>query len=283
MGAIDDFVGREARVSLEVRRFGRGDREMVGMLVQPAAGTARRPAFLLCRPIGQEATRSASMYRVIAERLARQGTPVLVFDYHGTGDSPGEESDQAFDGWIADIEMAHELLCAQTSGGRVHWFAMSIAANLALRAAARVSTPPAQLLLWEPAFDGPGYLAALFASHRRELVHEYHLPWAHLLREGRVTEPAAPGDVLGFQHGEMLTRDLQGWRGLPLSAALRRGTAISCGLHAEDEPRVRELRGGAAVTVRPLAERTQWMLSQAMGTALVPPEVLPALNGTYVT
>jgi hypothetical protein len=33
--------------------------------------------------------------------------------------------------------------------------------------------------------------------------------------------------------------------------------------------------------VRTLAERTNWMLSQAMGTALVPPEVLPALNGTY--
>jgi pimeloyl-ACP methyl ester carboxylesterase len=283
MGAIDDFVGREARVTLEVRRFGRGDREMVGILVKPAGGAVRRPAFLLCRPIGQEATRAASMYRVIAERLARQGTPVLVFDYHGTGDSPGEECEQGFEGWITDIEMAHELLGAESAGGSVHWFAMSVAANLALRAAARVSTPPAHLLLWEPAFDGPGYLAALLAAHRRELVHEYHLPWAHLLRQGRVTEPAAPGDVLGFHYGEALTRDLQEWRTLPLSAALRRGTGISCGLHAEDEPRLRELRGGASAIVRPLAERTHWMLSQAMGTALVPQEVLPALNGTYAS
>ena len=281
MGAIEEFVGRGTQVSLEVRRFGRGGREMVGLLVKPAAAADPRPAFLLCRPIGQEATRAASMYRVIAERLARHGTPVLVFDYHGTGDSPGEEGEQSFDGWIADIEAAHELLCSEAAGGPVHWFAMSLAANLALRAAAPVPAPPAHLLLWEPAFDGPGYLAALLDAHRRELAEEYHLPWTRLLRQGRVVEPALPGDVLGFHYGEALTRDLQEWRKLPLAAALRRGTGISCGLHAEDEPRLRELGGGSAVTVRPLAERTQWMLSQAMGTALVPPEVLPALNGTY--
>lgn len=283
MGGIDEFVGRGTRVTLEVRRFGREGREMVGMLVMPAATTAPRPAFLLCRPIGQEATRAASMYRVIAERLARQGTPVLVFDYHGTGDSPGDEGDQAFDGWIEDIETAHELLRAETGGGPVHWFAMSIAANLALRAATRVSAAPAHLLLWEPAFDGPGYLDALFSAHRRELAHEYHLPWPRLLHQGRVVEPAAPGDVLGFHYGEALTRDLQGWRKLPLAPALRRGIGMSCGLHGEDEPRLRELAGGSSVTVRPLSNRTEWMLSQAMGTALVPPEVLPALNGTYNT
>jgi len=281
MGAIDEFLGGRTRVSLEVRRFGRGGREMVGMLVKPAPAVEPRPAFLLCRPIGQEATRAASMYRVIAERLARQGTAVLVFDYHGTGDSPGEEGEQTLDGWIEDIEAAHELLCSESATGRAHWFAMSIAANLALRAAARVAAPPAHLLLWEPSFDGPGYLAALLAAHRHELVQEYHLPWTRLLRQGRVVEPAVPGDVLGFHYGQALTRDLQAWRKLPLAAALRRGTRVSCGLHAEDEPRLRELAGGGSVLVRPLAERTQWMLSQAMGTALVPPEVLPALNGTY--
>ena len=270
-------------MSVEVRRFGGRDREMVGMLVNPVGSAPRRAAFLLCRPVGQEATRTASMYRVIADRLARQGTPALVFDYHGTGDSPGEEGEQTLEGWIADIETAHGVLRAETGGGPVHWFAMGLAATLALQAAARTATPPARLLLWEPVFDGEEYLAELFSAHRQELVHEYHEPWERLLRQGRAIEPQAPGDVLGFEIGEALARELRALRQLPLAPALRRGVRTSCGIHAERGQRLGGLVGGSSVTVWPIAERTNWMLSQAMGSAIVPPEVLPALNGTYET
>lgn len=267
-------------MSLEVRRFGRGTREMVGVLLQPASTASRRPAFLLCRPFGQEATRTASMYRVLADRLAREGTPVLTFDYHGTGDSPGEEIDQTLRGWVEDIEAAHDELLAQ-AGGPVHWFAMGLAGQLALRAAARMTQPPAHLVLWEPVFDGKNYLEAMFDAHRQELAYEYQQTWAQLIRQGRATEPTLPGDVLGFELGPTLTDEIRAIQQLPLAPALRRGTRIICGVHPEHEQRIAELPGGSSVSVRRIDSRTNWMLSQAMSSAIVPPEVVPALNATY--
>jgi uncharacterized protein len=205
-------------MSLEVRRFGRATREMVGLLLRPSNAAARRPAFLFCRPFGQEATRTASMYRVLADRLAREGTPVLAFDYHGTGDSPGEEGDQTLRGWTEDIEAAHALL-QDEAGGPVHWFAMGLACQMALRAAARIEQPPAHLVLWEPVFDGKTYLDAMFAAHRDELAYEYQQTWAQLIRQGRATEPAVPGDVLGFELGQALVDEIRLLQHLPLAPA----------------------------------------------------------------
>ena len=42
---------------------------MVGVLQRARDGAPRRPSFLLCRPFGQEATRTASMFRVRIEAV----------------------------------------------------------------------------------------------------------------------------------------------------------------------------------------------------------------------
>lgn len=267
-------------MSLEVRRFGTVPREMVGLLLQPRPGAPVRDAFLLCRPLGQEATRTAPMYRVIADRLAREGSRVLSFDYHGTGDSPGEEAEQSLSDWSRDIEAAHRLLVAE-SGAPVRWFAMGLACHAALRAAAQLQDPPAQLVLWEPVLDGPAYLERLFASHREEIEHEYHYRWDRLLRQGRAVEPTIPGDVLGFAVGPAFAAELLQLPALPLAPALRRGVRVTCGLHGEQEAALAAVPGAAQVQLRRIESRTNWMLSQAMGSAIVPPEVLPALNESW--
>lgn len=267
-------------MNLEIRRFGTASREMVGLLVRGRAGASPRAAFLLCRPFGQEGTRTASMYRVIADRLARDGTTVFTFDYHGTGDSPGEEQQQRLADWSHDIETAHRML-VEASGPVVHWFAMGLACHAALKAAARLPDPPAHLVLWEPVLDGASYVERLFASHRQELEHEYHYTWERLLRQKRVTEPTLPGDVLGFAIGPALAAEIAGLAPLPLAPAMRRGVRITCGLHEELEAPLAALPGAQLVHAKRIGSHTNWMLSQAMGSAIVPAEVMPALASTY--
>lgn len=253
---------------------------MVGLLLRRRDGSRPRPGFLLCRPFGQEATRTASMYRVIADRLAREGSNVLTFDYHGTGDSPGEESEQSLAEWSKDIEAAHHLAAAD-AGPVVHWFAMGLACHAALRAAARLDVPPAHLVLWEPVLDGAAHVQRMFDAHREELAHEFEVPWDRLIRQGRAAEPAIPGDVLGFQVGRSLSSEIHELPSLPLAAALRRGVTVTCGIHAENEARLRDLAGARLIRLCRIETRTNWMLSQAMGSAIVPPEVMPALNETF--
>ena len=264
-------------MSLEVKRFGSAARQMVGLLVSGRPGGQARASYLLCRPLGQEATRTASMYRVIADRLAREGSTVLTFDYHGTGDSPGEEGEQSLADWTKDIEAAHSVLAA-VSDRPIHWFAMGIACHPVLRAAARMPQPPAHLMLWEPVLDGPAYVERLYSGHRQELEHEYHYPWQRLLRQGRVTEPRIPGDVLGFDFGTRLAEEILNLPTPPLAPVLRRSVGITCGIHAENEPLLASLADSAHLRTVRIESRTNWMLSQAMGSALVPPEVMPALN-----
>jgi len=269
-------------LNIEIRRFDGGSGEVVGVLQHARPGAPPRPSFLLCRPFAQEATRTASMYRVLSDRLAREGCEVLSFDYHGTGDSPGEEAEQGLRGWVQDIVAAHEQLC-QPGGPAVHWFGMGLGATLATQAAARVARPPAHLVLWEPVVDGARYVQALFDGHRDELAREFSRPWGQLLRQNRAVEPHLPGDVLGFMVGATLADDLGRLSGLPLGAALRRGVRTVCVAGDEDRAALAGLAAdsGGLLTLQALETRTNWMSSQAMGSAVVPPEVPRTLLNTF--
>ncbi|MED5621726.1 serine aminopeptidase domain-containing protein [Ideonella sp. BN130291] len=261
-------------MDLSIRRFGAPARGVVG--VHQAAAGARRARVLLCRPLGQEATRTATIFRVVSDRLSREGCDVLRFDHHGTGDSPGEEADQHLDGWVDDTLAAHAEL-APEPGMPAFWFGMGLGATLALKAALRTRHPPQHLLLWEPVLDGRAYVQALLASHRAELAREFGLPWGRLLRLGKVSEPAVPGDVLGFHMGGRLAQDLNGLK-LSAAPALRRGMRVTCAIHADQRPLLADCPNDDPHFMQHIVEhRIDWHSSQAQGTAIVPPDLLNLL------
>lgn len=264
-------------MTVAVRRLGRADREMVGVLTQAVARGASPGSVLLCRPFGQEAIRTAPMYRVLASRLARDGVTSLVFDWHGTGDSPGEEAQQSLTGWTTDLEAADSLLRAECPGVP-SWFAMGLSSHMALRAAARAPQPPRRLILWEPVVDGPTYIQALFDAHRQEVAFEYNYPWPRLLRRGSVEEPRMPGSVLGIDVGDALAGDIQRIDGLPLAPAMRRGVEIVCCAAADVLERMAEQPGASLAQMVRIDSRMNWMVSQAQGGSLVPPELLPTVT-----
>ncbi|WP_170162309.1 alpha/beta fold hydrolase [Caldimonas tepidiphila] len=267
-------------MELSIRNFGAPGRAMVGVMQHARAGAARRSAFLLCRPYGQEAIRTSPMYRAISDRLAREGCDVLRFDYHGSGDSAGDESAQSLSLWVEDTMAAHELLLAEDPQRAVHWFGLGLGANIALRAAARARRVPRHLVLWDPVLDGPRYMQALCDSHRTELSRELGLEWHQLVRRGREREPALPGTVLGFPFGEKLCEELRHLRELPLAAAARRGVRLSCAVPEDDRPRLEGALDASRLTLHSLETRTNWMSTEAMGTAIVPQEVMRSLLST---
>ncbi len=252
---------------------------MVGVLQSSQGQGTPRARFLLCRPLGQEAVRTAAIYRVVGERLAREGAESLRFDYHGTGDSPGDEQDQSLNGWIDDTLAAHEQLQNGTDVP-VIWFGMGLGAWLVLSAALRARKPPAQLVLWEPVLDGPTYARLLQEGHQRELMRMFKKSWPRLLQCGQAVEPQLPGDILGFEVGPTLAADLQSLRDVQLAPALRRGLRVLCAVPSAQRARFAELENHPLFRLQVIEQTTDWMSSQAMGTAIVPPDLLRAVLST---
>ena len=164
--------------------FGPPDRRLFG-LFQAAQGTApAMTAVLLCNPFGQEAVRSHRMYRVLADRLIRSGVDVLRFDYFGTGDSAGDDTEGEISGWTRDVIAAHVELTHRSRASRLAWIGARLGATLAVRASVLTSRTPEKLILWEPIIDGAAYLRQLYERHVRRLeanFDEWQVPWREMV------------------------------------------------------------------------------------------------------
>lgn len=156
-------------------RFNGEAHALFGLLHAPEAALPGGTGILVCNPFGQEAVRSHRLFRVMAERLARQGHQVLRFDYHGTGDSAGDDGDGDLPSWQADILRAHDELIARSGCRRVVWMGARMGATLALLASRQAPRPPDALLIWEPLLDGVAYLAELARSHEQALRITYSI------------------------------------------------------------------------------------------------------------
>lgn len=265
-------------MQITIRRFGAPQREVLGLLQAPQAGRPHRAAFLMCRPFGQEAVRTAPVYRAISDRLAREGCTVLTFDHHGCGDSPGDLEDQSLEVWTADTLLAHAQLRKDAPALPIHWFGMGLGANIAAAAAVKAEPAPQCMVLWEPVLDGPGYLERLIVAHREDLAREMDRTWQSLVRRGE-SEPTVPGSLLGFMLGARLHDELQRTRGLPLQAISKRGTRIVMALQegARNSSSAPEVAGLTSQTVE---TPINWMSTEALGAAIVPQEIPRTLLAT---
>jgi pimeloyl-ACP methyl ester carboxylesterase len=116
----------------------------------PAGGARRGVGVVLCRPFGYEAICAYRTYTMLAEGLAQDGFDVLRFDYQGTGDSSGNDTDpDRVQAWLASVAAAvHEL--RRVSGvSRIALGGVRLGATLAMRAAAALGGVDA-LVLWAP-------------------------------------------------------------------------------------------------------------------------------------
>lgn len=255
---------------------------MAAALSLPDGGHAR-VGWVLCRPFGAEAIRASLFFRALSAHLCAQGCAVLRFDYHGTGDSPGEGAGEDFARWQQDILEADAALRHLTGVPRTHWFGLGLGATLAARAAEQSlahSHHPEHLVLWEPVQDGAAYGRDLCEHHRGEMRRWLRSRWDVLRRDYGMHEPTLPGTVLGFEVGAALARDLASLRVLPLEALLRARIGITLGVG----PGVPHPEGRAGLQVVRTDGSVDWMSNHGAegevqyGAAMVPAGALQAVR-----
>jgi dienelactone hydrolase len=109
-----------------------------------------RGGVVLCSPGGVEDFGTYATYRMLAERLAARGLAVLRFDYHGQGDSVGDDGmPSRVQAWKDSVSFAIDALAARSSATSIGLFGLRLGATLAAIVAAERGGVAA-LALWAP-------------------------------------------------------------------------------------------------------------------------------------
>lgn len=158
----------------------------------PAAAEAER-VWVYLPPFAEEANRCRRMAVLQARALAASGHAVVLLDYFGTGDSAGEFAGADIAIWRRDVACLCDHLAAR--GVReIGLWGLRFGALLAAAAAAELSHPLGDLLLWQPAGNGKTLLAqflrirlaATMGSQAAETAAEMRAA----LRQGKTLEVA---------------------------------------------------------------------------------------------
>lgn len=118
---------------------------------------AMRDAVVFFSPFAEEMNRCRRMSTELAEALGAAGIDLVVFDYHGTGDSGGDFADARWDGWAADgaavVAWATEQVARPVSV-----LGLRLGAALALSVAAMQPDRVRRAILWQPVLTGATFL-----------------------------------------------------------------------------------------------------------------------------
>ncbi len=134
----------------------------------PPMAPKRSVTVVLCYPLGDEAIRVHRAYKQLALRLSRAGFPTLRFDYFGSGDSAGEDSDATLSRWQIDIAAAIEEARARAETKEVVLVGLRLGASLAMEMASQHQGING-IVIWEPIVQGENYLQILEETHQDRL------------------------------------------------------------------------------------------------------------------
>ncbi|HEX3870439.1 MAG TPA: alpha/beta fold hydrolase [Pirellulales bacterium] len=122
-----------------------------------AGETSFDHGVVICAPIGYEQLHAHRSLRHLADALARRRIPVLRFDWHGTGDSAGDDSDPArVTTWVANVRDAMRWMQRDLGCRRMSLVGMRAGALLAAEALAEHEIE--NLVLWAPVVSGRAYV-----------------------------------------------------------------------------------------------------------------------------
>lgn len=146
--------------------FGPEDRPLLGWFHSPQEDRARA-GVVICPPIGRDYIQARSALRMLAEQLVELGLCVLRFDYDGTGDSAGDDTDpDRGAAWLASVRSALEVV---REIGPTSLTAVGMRFGATLAGLVAEEEPVDSLVLWDPVVSGGAYLAeqralSLFSS-----------------------------------------------------------------------------------------------------------------------
>ncbi|RZL94310.1 MAG: alpha/beta fold hydrolase [Variovorax sp.] len=258
--------------------FGPASRELFGLFHAPAEDSGI--AVLICPPLGQEAIRTHRLWRVLADRLARSGVAVLRFDYYGSGDSPGDDTDGELEGWRRDVCAAHEELRRRRVGSRrIMWLGARLGGAVAVMAAKSGRCDPSRLILWDPIIDGARYLTQLRAGHVEALEHSFCLPdpaWRRRLAEEK---DAFTDELFGFGMSTAMREQLRALapQSLQLTALHETVVLADTGDQAVQQWAAGEAARHMPLRISPFQHPLIWTSDPHPNNAMVPAEALQRL------
>ncbi|RST54503.1 alpha/beta fold hydrolase [Variovorax sp. MHTC-1] len=257
--------------------FGPASRQLFGLFHSPERDSGI--AVLICPPLGQEAVRAHRLFRVLSDRLARSGVAVLRFDYHGSGDSPGEDTDGDLEGWRRDVCTAHEELRRRAGSRRIVWLGARLGAALAVLAAKSGRCDPARLILWDPIIDGARYVQELRAGHVEALERSFCVPDPAWRRRLAKDGDAFTDEIFGFGVSQLLRQQLRalGPETLQLTALHETVVLADAGDHIAHQWAGKETARHMPLRVTPFQHPLIWTSDPHPNNAMVPTEAVQRL------
>jgi pimeloyl-ACP methyl ester carboxylesterase len=258
--------------------LGPQESQLFATLHLPDPSVVCKHGVLMCNPFGQEAIRTHRLFRVLADRLARNGIAAMRFEYFGTGDSAGDDGAASLTHWVANLELAHQALLDQVGPLPIRWFGPRLGANVALQALQGGRVQPESMVLWDPIVDGKQYAQRLNEEHTRRLSEVFRrpdFPWSDWQLKSCVADFE---EASGFPVSADLLRQLRSidLRASPLP------TQVPCTVlfDPQDVLAAQWMSGQAAsATVRriELASTFSWTEHEVQDGAIVPAKALQSL------
>lgn len=217
-------------MSMQPFHFFAQERRLFGVL-HPAVGSTRAQV-LMCPPLLHEHTRSYRFFSQMAGRLAADGVACLRFDYHGTGDSEGDDADFSPDLALSDIVCAAAELRRRVGDHPLVLMGIRASAPLAFHAADPAKADA--LWLWLPVVDGCAHVQSLEAQDLAARTDPHRYPLRAL------PVPAEREELVGFRTSAGFRRELAsrcvvaGGTRLPVAVVTGPGTvpvAFADGVH----------------------------------------------------
>jgi pimeloyl-ACP methyl ester carboxylesterase len=125
---------------------------------------------VICNPVGSEYQYAHRALRHLARLLSSCGCHVLRFDYYGTGDSAGDETEGSLAGWREDIGTAIGELKDSCGVKSVILIGLRVGATLAAEVAARRPDDVSALVLWDPAVSGAEHIKRIEAEWKNLIL-----------------------------------------------------------------------------------------------------------------
>jgi pimeloyl-ACP methyl ester carboxylesterase len=250
--------------------FGSSETPLFGCYHAPPSDAARSCAIVFCDPLGHEYIRTHRAFRLLADRCAHAGFPVLRFNYFGCGDSSGASEDGSVRRWLTDVSTAIDEMkqrCGQTD---LCLLGSRLGGALAMMAGAERGDVRA-MVLWDPVVNGNAYVKQLAAWHRKMLLY------AHVKESQRSS--GIPAEALGFALPDSLASglarlDLLNVREKPASEVLLIETKAQV-----TGRRLREhlLNMSAHVSHQSFSIADMWLWFEYMGNVLAPAVILRSI------
>ena len=259
------------------------DKPLFGCYHRPQSELPRSCAVVLCHPMGDEYIRFHRALRQLAVHLTVVGFPVLRFDFHGCGDSAGDDLDWRISRWQADLGLAITEARRRSGSSGVALAGLRLGATLAATVGAERQDVVAAAL-WDPVLDGEAHLQELQALHNSMLRRAHALPQspdgASPPPQGTLGGMPAEPELLGFRlcsalRAEIAAIDLLALAGRPARHIL----LVETSPDAQQARFAEHLQGlGTAPKHIAVASPQLWAWEEGVAKVVVPHSILQTIT-----